>query len=73
MNKIPGPGAGFLLTACSGTAAPRSHRRLPDLFQPAHLVVLRRRWSYDDQAAWEIVEGQYQSPIDIRNERSGRR
>lgn len=64
MNKFLALALVFLLTACSGTAVTQSPTSAGSVSASAPSGA-EKPWSYDDQAAWEIVDGQYQSPIDI--------
>lgn len=61
MKRLPAIAVVFLLTACSGTAAATGSAPPTE----SNSTSTEAEWSYDDQAAWEIVDGEYQSPIDI--------
>ena len=56
MNKFLALVLVFLLTACSGTAVTQSPTSAGSVSASAPSGA-EKPWSYDDQAAWEIVDG----------------
>lgn len=66
LSRLPVIALIVLLTACGATTTTSPAAT-------SSVVVSSPReaeegWSYDDQAAWEIVDGEYQSPIDIETD-----